>query len=106
METLKTGTAEKGTAESEIKTNNCQNNNKGCSAESFGTVLSLPASHEMIQFVLLISLCLLVLSVDRADASGMDFADTVALILGLVIGTVGILACLGRYARRLRAEQY
>lgn len=60
----------------------------------------------MIQFVLLISLCLLVLSVDRADASGMDFADTVALILGLVIGTVGILACLGRYARRLRAEQY
>lgn len=60
----------------------------------------------MIQFVLLVSLCLLVLSVDRADASGMDFADTVALILGLALGTIGILACLGRYARRLRAEQF
>uniref|UniRef100_A0A8D8F7P0 (northern house mosquito) hypothetical protein n=1 Tax=Culex pipiens TaxID=7175 RepID=A0A8D8F7P0_CULPI len=67
---------------------------------------SCSTSDAMIQFVLLISLCLLVLSVDRADASGMDFADTVALILGLVIGTVGVLACLGRYARRLRAEQY
>lgn len=61
----------------------------------------------MIQYVLLVSLCLLVLSADRADASsGMGFADTVALILGLALGTVGILACLGRYARRLRAEQF
>lgn len=60
----------------------------------------------MIQFVILVALCLLVLSVDGADASGMGFADALALILGLVIGTVGILACLGRYARRLRAEQF
>lgn len=60
----------------------------------------------MIQFVILISLCILVLSVDRADASGMDFADALALILGLIIGTIGILACIGRYARRLRAEQF
>ena len=74
--------------------------------------LNLPESRrrrrcgKMIQFVLLVSLCLLVLSVDRADASGMDFADTLALILGLALGTIGILACLGRYARRLRAEQF
>lgn len=29
-----------------------------------------------------------------------DFADTVVLLLGIIIGTLGILACVGAYARR------
>lgn len=29
-----------------------------------------------------------------------DFGDTVALILGIAISIIGILACLGVYARR------
>lgn len=29
-----------------------------------------------------------------------DFGDTIALILGLFIGIVGVLACLGAYARK------
>lgn len=68
--------------------------------------LCLALSCAMIQFAVLIALCVLVLSVDRADASGMGLADTVALILGLVIGTIAVLACLGRYVRRMRAERF
>lgn len=33
--------------------------------------------------------------------TGFDFGDTLALILGLIISTIGILACLGAYARKL-----
>lgn len=29
-----------------------------------------------------------------------DFGDTVALILGLFIGIIGVLACIGAYARK------
>lgn len=32
---------------------------------------------------------------------GFDFGDFLALVLGLIISTIGILACLGAYARRL-----
>lgn len=33
-------------------------------------------------------------------SSGFDFGDALALIIGLVIGIVGICACLGCYAKR------
>lgn len=50
---------------------------------------------------------LLVGGVQSAEAaSGMDFGDAMALIFGLVIGTVGILACLGKYARKQSATQF
>lgn len=39
------------------------------------------------------------------NMNGFDFGDTVALILGLLISTLGILACLGAYARRLSGVQ-
>lgn len=48
-----------------------------------------------------IFLCALLGSVRSAEASGMEFGDGLALILGLFIGTVGILACIGKYARKL-----
>lgn len=36
-----------------------------------------------------------------ASASGsFDFGDTLALILGLIIGIMGFFACMGAYARR------
>jgi len=35
-----------------------------------------------------------------SGAEAFDGGDTVALILGLIIGISGILACLGAYARR------
>lgn len=35
-----------------------------------------------------------------AEAASFDAGDAVALVLGLVIGILGILACLGAYARR------
>lgn len=40
-------------------------------------------------------------TVDLATASnGFDFGDTLALILGLIIGIIGFFACMGAYARR------
>lgn len=30
---------------------------------------------------------------------GFDFGDTLALILGLIIGIIGFFACMGAYAR-------
>lgn len=35
-----------------------------------------------------------------AASSDFDFGDTLALILGLIIGIVGFFACIGAYARR------
>ncbi|KAK9297697.1 hypothetical protein QLX08_008738 [Tetragonisca angustula] len=32
-------------------------------------------------------------------SSGFDFGDTLALILGLIIGIIGFFACMGAYAR-------
>ena len=31
---------------------------------------------------------------------GFDFGDTLALIIGLIIGIIGFFACMGAYARR------
>jgi hypothetical protein len=59
----------------------------------------------MIQYCLLFVLCILTLGVQSVDAS-MGFSDTVALILGLIVSTIGILACCGKYARKLQANQY
>lgn len=40
-------------------------------------------------------------SFDFAYASnGFDFGDSLALILGLIIGSIGFFACMGAYARR------
>lgn len=46
-------------------------------------------------------LCILLSSVQSAEASGMEFGDGVALILGLILSTIGVLACIGKYARKL-----
>lgn len=54
----------------------------------------------MIQYIFCIVLCILLGSVESVEAS-MDFGDTLALVLGLSVGTIAILACLGRHARRL-----
>lgn len=35
------------------------------------------------------------------ENNGMTFADGFALILGIVIAVVAILACIGKYARNL-----
>lgn len=35
------------------------------------------------------------------QSSGMGFADGCALILGIAIAVIVILACIGKYARRL-----
>ncbi|KOX79934.1 hypothetical protein WN51_11545 [Melipona quadrifasciata] len=32
-------------------------------------------------------------------SSGFDFGDTLALILGLIIGIIGFFVCMGAYAR-------
>lgn len=54
----------------------------------------------MIQHIFCIIICILLGNVESVEAS-MDFGDTLALILGLSVGTIAILACLGRHARRL-----
>lgn len=33
-------------------------------------------------------------------SNDFDFGDTLALILGLIIGIIGFFACMGAYARR------
>lgn len=63
--------------------------------------------HGMFRQFAYLLLAILALSVNRVAAStGMDFGDASALIIGLFIGIIGILACLGQYARRQRANQF
>lgn len=38
--------------------------------------------------------------------TGMQFGDGLALVLGIFLTTLGILACLGKYARKLSVNQY
>lgn len=46
-------------------------------------------------------LFIIFLTFDFAMASSaFDFGDTLALILGLIIGIIGFFACMGAYARR------
>lgn len=58
----------------------------------------------MIQFIFLLILCLFVLNCDARKY--LETGDTLALILGVIIGSGGILACLGKYVRRLRNPNY
>ena len=46
------------------------------------------------------TLVLLVLSLLFPGVAAFDAGDAIALVLGLVIGILGICACLGYYARR------
>ena len=46
------------------------------------------------------ALVLLVLSLLFPGVAAFDAGDAIALVLGLVIGILGICACLGYYARR------
>lgn len=60
----------------------------------------------MIRQLTSLLLIILVLSVDQAAASGMDFGDASALVIGIFISVIGILACLGHHARKLQANQF
>lgn len=61
----------------------------------------------MLQYLFVLVLCILVGQVQMAEASvGLSFGDGLAFFLCLGISIVGILACLGRYARRMSAEPY
>ena len=41
-----------------------------------------------------------------SNVSAFDGGDAVALILGLIIGIMGICACIGCYARKQRGESF
>lgn len=60
----------------------------------------------MFQYLCAILLTIIVEHVNAVEASGMQFGDGVALVLGFILVTLGILACLGKHARKLGAAQY
>lgn len=60
----------------------------------------------MLQQIVFLFLATIVLCADWAAADGMDFGDGAALVLGVLISIIGILACLGAHARKLRANQF
>lgn len=55
---------------------------------------------EMWQLLLLLLVCIACLP----GAQAWDAGDTIALIGGLIIGVLGIFACLGCYARKKRGD--
>lgn len=50
----------------------------------------------------LITILFLFLGVDKVHA--FDAGDAIALVLGLVLGICGLLACIGAYARRKNGQ--
>lgn len=52
---------------------------------------------DTIQFYRVLSFMLLFV---LQTAQGFDGGDTIALILGLVLGILGVFACIGCYSRR------
>lgn len=61
----------------------------------------------MITTILSIFFAIAITNVTCVSAgSGMQFGDGLALVLGVILTTLGILACLGKYARKLSVNQY
>ncbi len=61
----------------------------------------------MISTILSIFIAIAITNVTYVSAgTGMQFGDGLALVLGIVLTTLGILACLGKYARKLSVNQY
>lgn len=62
----------------------------------------------MIASILSILLVITITNVTCVSAAGtgMQFGDGLALVLGIFLTTLGILACLGKYARKLSVNQY
>lgn len=57
----------------------------------------------MLPKLLILIGIVLVNYIQCAEAHGMDFGDGCALIIGMVLLTFGVLACLGKYARAISA---
>lgn len=71
------------------------------SRERTSVLLPLVLNYGIMENVIAFLLPLLVvLSLFLPGAQAFDAGDGVALALGLIIGVLGILACLGAYARR------
>lgn len=61
----------------------------------------------MISSILSVVFAIAIINVTCVSAgTGMQFGDGLALVLGIVLTTLGILACLGKYARKLSVNQY
>lgn len=61
----------------------------------------------MIASILSILFVITITNVECVSAgTGMQFGDGLALVLGIFLTTLGILACLGKYARKLSVNQY
>lgn len=58
----------------------------------------------MLHLIFTIIFCLLITNVEMVKAEGLNFGDGLALILGFILATLGILACLGKYARRISSN--
>lgn len=60
----------------------------------------------ILYFIIFLQFLCIPVKCDEDSSSGMDFGDAMALIIGLTVTTLGILACLGKYARTVAAGQY
>lgn len=57
-----------------------------------------------------LKLCVVIfamLAINKVEAShGFDFGDFLALVLGIAITAIGVLACLGNYARKKARNEF